>query len=202
MDLGQAFSLSMISIIFTLWFVDFFDTAGTLVGLADRAGFTDSSGNLPRGSKAFLCDGIATTVGAIVGTSNTTTYIESMSGIEDGAKTGFSALVVGLLFIVSLFFWPLAGSVPSAATAPALVIVGAMMMTSAARVNWSQPTESIPAFLTMITMPFTYSIANGIAVGLVSYTALNLLAMKRQKLNGFLLVLSAILIIKYVGFLQ
>ncbi len=194
LDITGALSLGLVTTILSLFFVDFFDTAGTLVGLADKAKFTDAEGNLPRGSAAFVCDGMATTMGALIGTSNTTTYIESMAGIEDGGRTGLTSVFVALFFLLSLFLWPLAGAVPAVATAPALILVGAMMMEAAAKIDWGEPREAIPAFLTIIGMPLTYSIANGIAFGIISYTAINALSGRIGKVHWIMFVLSALLV--------
>ena len=200
-DLKGALSLSLVMTIFSMFFVEFFDSAGTLVSLAEKAGFTDKSGNIERGSKAFIADGMATTFGAVAGTSSTTSYIEAMSGIEDGGRTGLTSFTVAMLFLVSMFLWPLAGVVPAVATAPAMILVGALMMTAAAGISWSDSRQSIPAFLTMIAMPLTYSIANGIALGIVAYTILHALTGKAREVHWFMYGLTLILIAKhaYVG---
>jgi AGZA family xanthine/uracil permease-like MFS transporter len=197
LDIKGALSLSLMTTILSMFFVDFFDTAGTLVGLADRAGFTDKQGNLPRGSKAFLADGLASTLGAVVGTSSTTSYIESMAGIEDGGRSGLVAVTVAVLFLLSLFFWPLAGVVPGAATAPALILVGAMMIAAASGIDWEDYRQGIPAFLTMVAMPLTYSIANGIAFGIIAYTLLHLLSGKPKEVHPFMYLLTILLVLKY-----
>jgi AGZA family xanthine/uracil permease-like MFS transporter len=199
LDFQGAFNMALVGTILTIFFVDFFDTAGTLVGLAEKAGFTDAKGNLPRRSAAYNCDGIATMVGSLFGTSSTTTYIESMSGIEDGGRTGLTAVTVAGLFLLSICLWPLAAAIPSAATAPALIIVGAMMMSAAARIEWDDYREAVPAFLTMVAMPLTYSIANGIAFGIVSYTAINALSGRAKQVHWVMYVLSVVLIYKFVG---
>jgi AGZA family xanthine/uracil permease-like MFS transporter len=197
LDIGSALNVGMIATILSLFFVDFFDTAGTLVGLAEKAGFTDAHGNLPRGSKAFVCDSLATTMGALVGTTSTTTYIESMAGIEDGGRTGLTAVFVALFFLLSLFFWPLAGAVPAAATAPALIVVGAMMMSATAGIDWDDYREAIPAFLTLISMPLTYSISNGIAFGIISYTVIHALSGHARKVHWIMYLLTVALGAKY-----
>jgi AGZA family xanthine/uracil permease-like MFS transporter len=196
LDIAAAFSSTMIGVILAFLFVDFFDTAGTLIGLSDKAGFTDSKGNLPRGSRAFVVDGISTTAGAAIGTTSVTTYIESMSGIEDGGRTGLTAVVTGLIFLISLFLWPLASVVPSVATAPALIIVGAAMMTSVARISWQDYKEAIPGFLTVVLMPLTYSISNGIAIGIITWTALHMLTGKFKEVHVIMYLLSAVLLLK------
>jgi AGZA family xanthine/uracil permease-like MFS transporter len=197
LDIRGAFTLSLFTTILSMFFVDFFDTAGTLVGLADRAGFTDRNGNLPRGSKAFIADGLASTFGALIGTSSTTSYIESMAGIEEGGRTGLVSVVVAALFLASLFLWPLASAVPAAATAPALIMVGSMMLGSAFSIPWDDPLESIPAFLTIITMPLTYSISNGIAFGIVAYTLLNGISGNFKKLHPVMYILTGLLMAKF-----
>lgn len=197
LDIWGALKPGLLVTIFTLWFVDFFDTAGTLMGLADRAGFTDDKGNLPRGSKAFICDSLATTCGALAGTSSTTTYIESMSGIEDGGRTGLTSVVVAVLFLASLCFWPLATAIPSCATAGALIVVGSMMMTSTAKISWDNPLYALPCFLTIIAMPLTYSIANGIAFGIISFTTLHVLTGRYREVHWFMLGLTVLLVFKF-----
>lgn len=197
LDIKAAFSGTMIAVIVSFFFVDFFDTAGTLIGLSDKAGFTDAKGNLPRGSQAFLIDGVATSIGSLIGTTSVTTYIESMSGIEDGGRSGLTAVVTGILFLLALFFWPLASAVPSVATAPALIIVGAAMMTSVAKISWDNYREAIPGFLTIILMPLTYSIANGIAFGIISWSALRLLSGKGREVHGIMYFLAGLLVLKY-----
>ena len=197
LDLKGALSVGLFTTILSMFFVDFFDTAGTLIGLADRAGFTDRQGNLPRGSKAFIADGLASTFGAVIGTSSTTSYIESMAGIEEGGRTGLVSVVVSPLFLASLFLWPLASAVPAAATAPALILIGSMMLVSAINIPWDDARESIPAFLTIVTMPLTYSITHGIAFGIIAYTLLNAASGQFKKLHPIMYVLTALLMLKY-----
>lgn len=197
LDIPAALSGGLLVTILSMFFVDFFDTAGTLVGLADRAGLADSRGNLPRGSQAYMADGVATGIGALVGTSSTTTYIESMAGIEDGGRTGLTAVTVAILFLLSVCLWPLAAAVPSVATAPALIVVGAMMMAAAANVEWNDYREAIPAFLTMIGMPLTYSIANGIAFGIISYTVIHAFSGRARQLHWIMYVLTVLLTVKF-----
>lgn len=197
LDVAGAFELGMLGIVFIFLFVDLFDTAGTLLGLAERAGYTTPEGHLPRAKAAFLADAIATSVGALLGTSSTTTYIESASGIEDGGKTGLTAVVVGACFLLSVFFSPLAGAVPGAATAPALIIIGAMMMTGVGNIGWTDYRVGVPAFLTMITMPLTYSIANGISLGIIAYVVLHLVTGAYKRLHWILILLAGLLIARY-----
>ena len=175
MDLGGAMRLDMMGVVFTFLFVAFFDTAGTLIGLAEKTGISDPDGRIPRASQVFTTDALATIVGALLGTSTTTAYIESAAGIEEGGKTGLVAIVVGVLFLLSLFLWPLASMVPAAATAPALIILGAMMMESTTKIVWNDYKDGVPAFLTMIAMPLTWSISTGIAIGVISYVLIRVL---------------------------
>jgi AGZA family xanthine/uracil permease-like MFS transporter len=199
-DLKGALSLSLVTTIFSMFFVEFFDSAGTLVSLAAKAGFTDATGNIEKGSKAFIADGIATTFGAVAGTSSTTTYIEAMAGIEDGGRTGLTALTVAVLFLLSMCFWPLAAGVPSVATAPAMILVGALMMTAAVGIPWDDMRQAIPAFLTMIAMPLTYSIANGISLGIIAYTSLHVFTGRARQVHWLMYALSAVLLVKQAYF--
>lgn len=199
-DIQSALSLSLVTTIFSMFFVEFFDSAGTLVSLASKAGFTDSTGNIEKGSKAFIADGIATTFGAVAGTSSTTTYIEAMAGIEDGGRTGLTALTVAILFLLSMCFWPLAAAVPAAATAPAMILVGALMMTAAVGIPWDDMRQAIPAFLTMIAMPLTYSIANGISLGIIAYTCLHVFTGRGRQVHWLMYTLTAVLLVKNIYF--
>ena len=198
MDIGGALGLGMVGIVFIFLFVDLFDTAGTLLGLSQRCGYTTADGRLPRADAAFGADAIATTVGALLGTSSTTTYIESAAGIEDGGKTGLTSVVVAFFFVVSVFFSPLAGMVPGCATAPALIIVGAMMMASVSKIDWTEYRESVPAFLTIIAMPLTYSIANGIAFGVILYTVINAATGRISKVHWLMGVLTLLLVARFI----
>lgn len=198
LDLRGALHLGVLGILFTFLFVEIFDTAGTLIGLSARAGFLDRHGQLPRAGRAFFSDAITTSIGAVLGTSTTTAYIESAAGIEEGGRTGLTAVVVGLLFAGSVFFWPLAALVPGCATAPALVLVGSMMIGNLGLVEWKDYGETIPVFLTLIAMPFTFSIANGVSFGIVSYVLLRLLSGRARDTSPVLLVLSALLCARYV----
>jgi len=198
LDIAGALGLGALGIVFIFLFVDLFDTAGTLLGLSQRCGFTTADGRLPRADAAFTADAIATTTGSLLGTSSTTTYVESAAGIEDGGRTGLTAVVVGVLFLLSVFMSPLAGVVPAVATAPTLIIVGALMMTSVKQINWSELREAVPAYLTIIGMPLTYSIANGIAFGIISYTVINLGAGQWRRVHWLVGVLSILLVARYV----
>ncbi len=198
MDIPGALGLGLVGIVFTFLFIDIFDTAGTLIGLSAKAGYLDEKGQLPRANAAFISDSTAIMAGAALGTSTTTAYIESAAGVEAGGRTGLTAVFVGLLFVAALFLWPLAAAVPGAATAPALILVGAMMMTHVPRIPWNDYEEAIPAFLCMAAMPFTFSIANGISFGIVAHVLLKLLSGKFKGLHWILVVLAALLIARYI----
>ncbi len=185
-------------VVLAFLFVDIFDTAGTLLGLGRLGGFLDSAGELPRANRAFAADATGTAVGALFGTSTVTSYVESASGIEEGGRTGLTAVVVGLAFLASMFATPLATAVPVAATAPALILVGAMMMRGTNAIDWDRYDEAIPAFITMIVMPLTYSIANGICFGIVTYVVLKILRGRFGELRP-MLVLLALAIAAYYG---
>lgn len=198
LDFSQAFSLGSFGLIISLFMVDLFDTAGTLVGVSTQAGFLDEDGNLPRAGGAFMADAIATSAGALLGTSTTTTYVESASGVADGGRTGLTAMVVAALFAVALFFSPLVGMVPSAATAPALIIVGILMMQNVLKIDWSDFTQSFPAFMTIVAMPFTYSIANGIGFGFISYAVLNTIVKSDNKSNWIVNIVGAVFLLYFI----
>lgn len=193
--LGVIFTAITVVIAFTL--VDMFDTIGTLIGTGRKAGLIDKEGKLPRMEKALMADAIATTAGACLGTSTVTTYIESGAGISEGGRTGLTSVVTGVLFIVALFFAPLVGIVPAAATAPALIIVGVLMMGSIKNVEFEDISEAIPAFLTIVLMPFTYSIATGIAAGLITYPVLMIFKGKANKVHPIVYVLAILFILRF-----
>ena len=178
LDIMAALQVSMIPIILSLLLVDVFDTAGTLVGVANRAGLTDDEGQLPRLGPALLADSGATVVGAVLGTSSTTSYIESASGVESGGRTGLTAVTVGLLFLLCIFFAPLAQSIPAFATASALLFVACLMISSLAELDWQDETEYIPAVIGALTMPLTFSIADGIGLAFISYCLIKILTGK------------------------
>ena len=198
LDIGAALGLGLFSVVFTFFFVDFFDATGTLTGLAQRAGYLDAKGDMPRARLTFSMDGLAAMFGAFVGTSTTTAYVESASGIEEGGKTGITASTVGLLFVLSTFLWPIAGAVPGAATAPALILVGALMMQAAKDIDWVDLSEGVPAFLTVILMPLTFSIANGVSFGVIAYCAIKLLSGEGKKVSPILYVVALLLIARYI----
>ncbi|WP_228288204.1 NCS2 family permease [Thermosipho ferrireducens] len=176
-------------VVFTFFFVDFFDTLGTLTGLAESAGFI-KNGEFPRANKAYMSDAVGTTVGALFGTSTVTTYIESSTGIAEGGRTGLTAVTVAILMLLMLFFAPLGLTVPGAATAPALVFVGVLMLKTLRLINWDDITDAIPAFVTLIMMPLTYSIANGIALGLITYPIVKTFSGKAKEVHWFTWVLA------------
>ncbi|KRA57621.1 guanine permease [Caulobacter sp. Root656] len=191
-------ALAMLEIIFVFLFVDLFDNVGTLVAVTKKAGLQAPDGSIPRLNRILLADSAATMVGAVAGTSTVTSYIESAAGVTAGGRTGLTAVVVGLLFLVTLFFAPLVQAIPAAATAPALILVGALMVGSLVDVDWADPTVAIPAFLTLITIPLTFSIANGLAFGITSYAVLRLLTGKVGKSDWLLLVLAALFVVRFV----
>jgi AGZA family xanthine/uracil permease-like MFS transporter len=176
LDFSAVFEIGMISVIFAFLFVDLFDTAGTLVGVASKAGFIKEDGKLPRLNKALLADSTATSIGAVLGTSNTTSYVESTAGVAAGGRTGLTAVVVGILFLLALFFSPLAGMIPAYATAGALLYVAILMLSGLVGIDWRDITEAAPVVVTCLLMPFTFSIAEGIALGFISYSAIKLLS--------------------------
>jgi adenine/guanine/hypoxanthine permease len=196
-DFSRLFSLDMLVILFTLLFVDLFDTLGTLVGVADKADMLDESGNLPKAKQALFADAVGTTAGACLGTSTVTTYVESAAGVAEGGRTGLTALSTAGMFVIALLFSPLFIMIPGAATAPALVLVGLFMMSPIKKINFEDFTEAIPAFLTIIMMPLTFSIAEGIVFGMVSYTALKIFTGKMKDVSMIMIVLSILFIIKF-----
>ncbi len=198
LDILAALQWSMVTVILSMLIVDVFDTAGTLVGVASRAGLLDSGGNLPRLRKALLSDSTATVVGAVAGTSSTTSYIESAAGVEAGGRTGLTAVVCGLLFLGCLFFAPLAQSVPPYATASALLFVAAMMAQSLASVDWGDITESGPAVITAITMPLSFSIADGIGLGFISYILIKLFSGRARECSLAAYAIGMIFVLKYL----
>ncbi len=197
-DFSQVFTIDMLIVLFTFLFVDMFDTVGTLVGVSSKSGMLDKEGRVPRVKQALFADSIGTFVGAILGTSTVTTYVESAAGVAEGGKTGMTALTVAIMFALSLFFAPLFMIIPAAATAPALIIVGLMMITPITKVDLNDFTESIPAFFTIIMMPLTYSIAEGIVFGMLSYVLLKLLTGKFKEIKPIMYVIAVLFIIKFM----
>lgn len=197
-DLSDVSVINFIVVLLSFLFVDIFDTLGTLVGVATKADMLDSEGKLPRIKQALLADAIATSAGAIIGTSTTTTYVESSAGVAAGGRTGLSSVVTGLLFLVSIFFAPIFTAIPGFATAPALIFVGFLMVSSVIKIDFSDLTEAVPAYLCMLAMPLMYSIAEGIAMGVVSYVVINLLCGKAKKITPLMYVLAVLFICKYI----
>ena len=199
-DFASVKILDFIVIMFSFLFVDLFDTLGTLIGVSSKANMLDKDGKLPRIRGALLADAVATSVGAIFGTSTTTTYVESAAGVTEGGRTGLTAIVTGLLFLLALFFSPLFLTIPSFATAPALVIVGFYMMGSVAKIDFNDITDAIPAFLCIIAMPLAYSISEGIAIGVISWTIISLISGKarEKKVSVLMYILTVLFILKYI----
>lgn len=197
-NLGNIFNPQMIMVIFTFLFMDFFDTAGTIVAVGSKIGLIKKDGYVEGGSKALLADSVATCVGAVLGTTNTTSYSESLSGIAVGAKTGFSSVVVGVMFLISLFFSPLLSVITTQVTAPALIIVGSLMFMSVADVEWNKSEIAISSFLTIILMPLTYSIGEGIAFGFLTYVILMLAKKKYKEVHPVMYGLAVLFIIYFI----
>ena len=200
LDLRGALEIGLISVIFAFLFVDLFDTSGTLIGVAQKANLVDAEGKMPRLGRALMADSTATMAGAMLGTSTTTSYIESAAGTTAGGRTGLTACVVAGLFLLCLFFSPLAGAVPAFATAPALLFVAVLMTGGLVQVDWEDLTEAAPVVITAIMMPLTFSIANGIALGFISWTAIKLLSGRWKELNPSLYVLAGLFVIKLALF--
>ncbi|RXP53637.1 NCS2 family permease [Lutibacter sp. HS1-25] len=196
-DFSQVFTIDMAIVLFTFLFVDMFDTVGTLVGVSSKSGMLDEEGRVPRVKQALFADSIGTFVGAMLGTSTVTTYVESAAGVAEGGKTGMTALTVAVMFALSLFFAPLFMIIPAAATAPALIIVGLMMITPITKVNLDDYTEAIPAFFTIIMMPLTYSIAEGIVFGMLAYVLLKLLTGKAKEIKPIMYLITVLFVIKF-----
>ena len=190
--------LEFIVIVFAFLFVDLFDTLGTLIGVSSKANMLDENGKLPRIKGALLADAVATTAGAVLGTSTTTTFVESASGVTEGGRTGLTAITTAILFGLSLFLSPIFLAIPSFATAPALVIVGFYMLGAVTDINLSDPTEGIPAFICIAAMPFFYSISEGISMGVISYAVINLLTGNRKKISIVMYILAVLFILKYL----
>lgn len=199
-DFGGLFShgvLPVVTAIVTFAMCDCFDTVGTLIGTASNAGMLDKDGNLPHGDKALVADACATVVGACLGTSTVTTFVESSTGISEGGRTGLTSVVVGILFLLSVVFAPIAGIIPTQATAPALIIVGMLMIGNVAKIDWSDIEVALPCFLTIIMMPFAYSISDGIGFGFISYCVLKIFRGKFKEVPVLMYVLSALFILMY-----
>ena len=194
----NVFTLDMLIVVFTFLFIDMFDTVGTLIGVCTKAKLIESDGSMKRLKEAFMADAIATTAGACLGTSTTTTYVESASGVAQGGRSGLTAFTIACCFVVTLFFSPLFLSIPAAATAPVLIIVGLLMLEPINNIAFNDMTEGIPAFICIIMMPMTYSISNGILLGMISYAVLNLLCGNIKKLTPTIIILAILFILKYI----
>lgn len=195
---GHVLSLDMVVVVFTFLFIDMFDTIGTLVGVCTKANIIGANGRIPRIKEAFMADSIATTVGACLGTSTTTTYVESASGVAQGGRTGLTAFAVAACFAIALFFSPIFLAIPAAATAPVLVIVGLFMMSPIKNIPFDDYAESIPAFVTIIMMPMVYSISDGILMGMISYVILNALCGNFKRITPAMYILAVLFILKYI----
>ncbi|BDF70401.1 xanthine/uracil permease [Oscillospiraceae bacterium] len=200
LDFSSMFSLDFIVVIFAFLFVDMFDTLGTLIGVSSKAGMLDKDGKLPKIRGALMADAIGTSAGALLGTSTTTTFVESAAGVSEGGRTGLTGLVSAALFAVALFLSPIFLAIPSFATAPALIVVGFLMISSILKVNFDKATEAVPAFICMIAMPFMYSISEGIALGVISYVVINLVSGKehRRTISVVMYILAILFVLKYI----
>ena len=195
---NNIFSLDMLVVVFTFLFIDMFDTIGTLIGVSTKANMVDENGRIPNLKQAFMADAIATTAGAALGTSTTTTYVESAAGVAQGGRTGLTAFSIACCFAIALFFSPLFLSVPAAATAPVLILVGMLMMEPVRNIDFDDATEAIPSFITLVMMPLAYSISAGIMIGMISYVVVNLFCGKFKKLTPAMYILAILFILKYI----
>ena len=191
-------SWDMLAVVFTFLFIDMFDTMGTVIGVSQKAGFVDKEGNVEDIDKVFMADSIGTVCGACLGTSTTTTYVESSAGVGEGGRTGLTAFSAAMCFVLALFFAPIFLGIPSAATAPALILVGVMMMEPVVRIDWTNFREAIPAFVTLILMPVAYSISDGILIGMITYVVLNALTGKAKEISPTMWVLAVLFIARYI----
>ena len=199
-DLGSVGIVNFIIVIFSFLFVDMFDTLGTLIGVSSKAGMLDKNGRLPKIKSALLADAVATTAGAVLGTSTTTTYVESSAGVAESGRTGLTAMITAFLFLISMFFAPVFIAVPSFATAPALIIVGFLMFSNVTKIKFDEKNfvSSIPAYLCIIAMPLFYSISEGISIGVISYVVINLICKKGREVSPVMYVLAVLFILKYI----
>lgn len=197
LDFELLLSGKLLTVVLAFLFVDFFDTAGTLIGVGNLGGFLNKEGELEQADEAFTSDAIGTIAGALLGTSTVTTYVESATGVEEGGRTGLTAVFVALFFLLALFFTPIFSAIPPIATAPALIVVGALMMQAARHIEWSNMADAIPAFVTIAAMPFTYSIANGIVAGILSFTLIRLFSGRYREVHWSIYLLTILLIIFY-----
>jgi AGZA family xanthine/uracil permease-like MFS transporter len=197
-EFENVFTLDMLVVVFTFLFIDMFDTVGTLVGVCTKANMIDKDGKISRIRQAFMADAIATTAGAMLGTSTTTTYVESAAGVAQGGRSGLTALSVAVCFAIALFFSPLFLSIPAAATAPALIIVGLLMLEPITKIPWNKLTEAIPAFICIVMMPFTYSISNGILLGMIAYVLINVVSGNYKQITPTMYILAVLFILKFI----
>ena len=197
-DFSQVFTFDMVIVLFTLLFVDMFDTVGTLIGVSTKAGILNEKGEIPHCKMALMSDAIGTTVGAMLGTSTVTTYVESSAGVAEGGRTGLTSFTTAVLFLIALFLSPLFLTIPGAATAPALILVGLFMMTPVVDINYNDYTEAIPAFLTLIIMPLAYSIADGIMIGMLSWIFLKLLTLRSKEINLMTIIVGILFLLKLI----
>lgn len=198
LDFSNIFSFEMFSVLFSFLFVDIFDTLGTLTGVATKANMLDEDGNLPEGSKVLLADAVGTTLGSILGTSTITTFVESSAGVAEGGRTGLTALSTAICFAIAAFFFPLFSIIPAQATAAALVVVGLFMLSTVVEINFSDITEAFPAFMTILMMPATYSIAEGISFGMISYAGIKLLTGRGKEVSPLVYGLALIFLLRYI----
>jgi len=192
-----AWKLGLVEIVFVFLFVDLFDNVGTLVAVGKKAGLFNRAHQIPRVNRILFADATSTVIGSLAGTSTVVSYIESAAGVVAGGRTGVTAIVVGLLFAATMFLAPVLGAIPAAATAPALIVVGALMLTHAAEIEWNNPVVSIPAFLTMTTIPLTFSIANGLAFGFTAYTLLKVFKGEYREVNWLVYLLTALFLLRF-----
>lgn len=197
-EFENVFTLDMLVVVFTFLFIDMFDTVGTLVGVCTKANMIDKDGKISRIRQAFMADAIATTAGAVLGTSTTTTYVESAAGVAQGGRSGLTAFSVAVCFAIALFFSPLFLSIPAAATAPALIIVGLLMLEPITKIPWNKLTEAIPAFICIVMMPFTYSISNGILLGMIAYVLINVVSGNYKQITPTMYILALLFILKFI----
>ena len=198
LDIGSALSLGLLEIVFVFWFVDLFDNVGTLVAVGKKARLFGAESRIPRLRRILVADGVASTAGSLLGTSTVVSYIESAAGVAAGGRSGFTEAVVGLLFLASLFIAPLVGTIPGAATAPALIIVGSLMMTTVRDIRWDEPTIAIPSFLTLITIPLSFSIASGLAIGFIAYTLLQVLSGRGRSVSWLVYLMTLLFLARFL----
>ena len=198
LDIGSALSLGLLEIVFVFWFVDLFDNVGTLVAVGKKARLFGAESRIPRLRRILVADGVASTAGSLLGTSTVVSYIESAAGVAAGGRSGFTAAAAGLLFLAALFIAPLVGTIPGAATAPALIIVGSLMMTTVREIRWDEPTIAIPSFLTLITIPLSFSIASGLAIGFIAYTLLQVLSGRGRHVSWLVYLMTLLFLARFL----